>query len=81
MPSPKDVISTGPSAGNIPGWYCEVSGIVNGSPDVRLLFGRGLTLRKGGNSGTSNIGDVPRYMLNWLSVGGVGYVKKGSSVA
>ena len=32
---------------------------------VRLRFGKGLTLLRVGNSGTSNIGDAPRYMLDW----------------
>lgn len=55
-------MSTGPLEGNISGAYCAVSGS-NESSDVRLLFGRGLTLRRGGNSGTSKIGEDPRYIL------------------
>ena len=39
--------------------------MVDDGSDVRLLLGSGLTLRNGGNSGTSNMGEDPRYMMVW----------------
>jgi hypothetical protein len=38
--------------------------------DVRLRLGSGFTRRKAGNSGTSNIGDVARYMMYeiWIQI-------------
>jgi hypothetical protein len=42
-------------------------GLVSLPGVVRLRFGKGFTLLRAGNSGTSNMGDEPRYMaVRWL---------------
>lgn len=47
----------------LPGGADAVTPSVSDVEDVRLRFGRGLTRLRVGNSGTSKMGDEPRYIV------------------